>query len=211
MDFEDELYPDINQRVKIQMLNDEDEKVFPSRVEDIKAEGLLLMAPMFNRQPMFLPQGTPVSVSYSDEQAYYELHSNVIRSYRTRPRMVLIEHVDSVAKVQRRRYLRIRALIPVRYRTEEGEEGKGYTKDISGGGLLLRLPGKGDFAPEEMLKLSFQMENQTIQCSAKVVRSEEEEDAHLVGVEFYDISYADRKKIVRWCLSEQLRRAKSGL
>lgn len=207
-------YPDINQRIQMKLLNRATNEIFSSRVEDIQEKGLLVVAPMSNMKPIFLPKRTEVVVRYHDDNAFYEMISEVLESRRTTPRMVLLAHTDRVYRIQRRKYFRIEVFLPVAFERKDGYTSKGYAKDISGGGLLLKIANDEGVVVGDEVRVGFDLSGRRIDCWGELVRrkrdEEEREDYCLFGLEFTEITYEDRRAIIRWCFNEQLRRASKG-
>ncbi len=132
--------------------------------------------------------------------------------------------IGEIERVQRRQFFRFECSLPVRYRVmdmepdknspEETEFIKTITKDLSGGGVSLLLKER----MEAGLLLECELwltDTDKISFKGKVVRCSESEVnanyAYEAGIQFYDIDYQDKEKIIKHIFTEQRKLIKKGL
>ena len=130
-----------------------------------------------------------------------------------------IQTLSQINKIQRREFFRFEANLPIRYRIFESANSKSnqefieaVTRDISGGGLCIRLiePVEMDKYIECELILSTK-----VKFIGKVVRLTEYDTLHgqykyEIGVSYKNIDEPMREKIISYIFQEQRRLLKKG-
>lgn len=105
----------INLRVEIEVPRGPYRGKYVSRIEDIFPDRFHVAMPMFRGYYVSIPRGTRVWVSYVKDKAVYYLETEVLeRIPGPVPRLVLALP-ERVERVQRRRFVRFEAALPVAY------------------------------------------------------------------------------------------------
>jgi len=129
----------------------------------------------------------------------------------------------SAAGAERRRYVRVKASVRVRYKfyhcfeeTQSSEVSEGLTENISSGGIFLRgkIP-KAEWVPELLqrkmvmaLKIFLPTEQEPVKALARLAwiegTKEEERENWAMGLEFQEMSAEDRDKLTLFVIKTQL-------
>ena len=155
-----------------------------------------------------LTKGEPVLLSLTTEDGVTLMSAEVER-VRRRPRLLLQLRcaAGDTVKQQRREYFRVRQTVNLRVslgsRVAAGRFIAAEAKDISGGGILIELPGQEVSAGEQVeLKVFLPGENSPIEMPGRVKRVTEvegEDGARCeVGIEFTSIDEESREAIIRY-------------
>lgn len=219
MDVQMDLKP--NQLVNIEIL----EKTgvssrYPSRVENIGDQEIVLASPIKNRVAFFVPPGSDINVWYWDKIAIYTFTCKVIRNINKDIPLLTVEKPQKIEKVQKRDHVRIRISIDVflSYTDKNGELKEIWckTRDISGGGMMLVLhkPLLSDI--DELVNMEFKLDSELIQTKGKVVRNSWESDSdgverNIVGVEFKDLANKNTQVIIQYVFQKQIELRRKGL
>ena len=116
-----------------------------SMIQDISDEGdLVISLPMLEGRPILLNPGERVEIRLFKEEASYLFNGNVKNRYRINDAIFFsIIKTSPIKRIQRREYYRLKVVLPVTFRVldddieKESQFIKGYSIDISGGGLKL--------------------------------------------------------------------------
>ncbi len=217
---------------------------FVTRVEDITKDSIVLGAP-FDRERkiyVYLRSGTKIRVSFPKKDAIYQFNAKILDSRTGRLPLVIISKPKELLRFQRREFVRLDDIIRVSYKiavsedmqvkyklvdraelkdialgTEEGEFLNGFTKNISGNGMLLVV--KKDMAKiGNLLEISFQLpgREKVFNVVGEIVRIADEvkvdyPDEIGVGVRFVKIDEKDRTEIIRYIFDKQREMIKKGL
>ncbi len=218
-------------------------KSFVTRVEDMDNKIIVLSAPIDPEKNIHirLVKGTKVRVSFAKKDAIYQFNSTVISSVSGKLPTVIISKPNELLRFQRREFVRLDDVITVSYKvavpdnidvkyklldkdnvnlnTEqiEKQELEGFTKNISGNGMLLIV--KKDIAKiGNLLDISFRLPGRTkiYNVIGEIVRIADEvkveyPDEIGVGVKFVKINEKDRTDIVRYIFDRQREMIKKGL
>ncbi len=177
-----------------------------ARVLDASDEGVTLELP----EPIDgLKTGTSLILHYHDDTGLFLLLAKVSR--KDTPTTINVQ-VKGLSEHQRRRDVRRRVCVPVRYKVErDGELGLSLfewqdsaTVDISRGGILLRVS-EGVQAGDN-LQLEVDLHSGKVQAEGRVTRTERERGTGdlLAGIRFTSIRPQDQEAIEWFVLSETL-------
>ncbi len=219
-------------------------RAFITRVEDITKENVVLGAPYDAEKKfyVYLRGGTKVRVSFPKRDAVYQFNSIVRDSSTGRLPLLFLSRPKELLRFQRREFVRLDDVIPVTYKVaipedmdvkyklinpkelknidfekDEEEFLNGFTKNISGNGMLLII--KKDMAKiGNLLEISFQLPGRPkeFHVIGEIVRIANEvkvdyPDEIGVGVKFVKINERDRTEIVKYIFDKQREMIKKGL
>ncbi|UWG99193.1 PilZ domain-containing protein [Dehalobacter sp. DCM] len=183
-------------------------------MEEIGQKIITIGVPVLEGQFIPLRVGTPLEVVFANEISAYSFAATVLKRYDVPIPTLIIEYPEKINKIQRRRYVRVQAISPVKYYVMENEayspEKIGYMHDISGGGMLFQS--KEALPVRTRLMLEWNLCGIEFKLSALVIRSQkEDEKTYLISVEFFDITERMRDKIIRIVFEIQREIRKKGL
>jgi c-di-GMP-binding flagellar brake protein YcgR len=121
--------------------------------------------------------------------------------------------VGNLTQVQRRKYVRVEALLNVHIKALSNEftPFTTTTVNISAGGMAIRLPRTYTYTPNRTISLQFSLvmrdgSVRELQLIGKevVVREQNGEQAPMLSIEFTNIHDIDRQALVRYCFEQQL-------
>jgi c-di-GMP-binding flagellar brake protein YcgR len=175
---------------------------YPSRVEDIDADTFIIGAPASATAALLASGSREVEVSWLSPRGRYEQlcllveNNTAAKQWRLRPlrRPVLI---------QRRRYVRVSASVPVRVYAD-GVDTPGTTVDVSEGGFRVRLPRR---AISELARTTVQatMGGAEVAIPGYVLRSTDVLVDQTEAVIAFDADGSEAEAIRRFVLNTQLR------
>ncbi len=98
---------------------------------------------------------------------------------------------------------RVMLNLPIDYNADKSSTTRrGYTSNLSPGGVLLNVPERLDIGQEITLRIFFAFgpELETVRVNSRVVwvRRAEKEGSYRSGVKFLDLSAADKKRLGRF-------------
>lgn len=189
--------------------------IYRTRIEEVGERSLLVGVPYEQGEVVPLREGTKVKITFWDEVSAYAFESEIIQRRATPVPVFVVRLPDSVAKIQRRNFVRVSALYPMTFRmvTKEGlsDLHKGATLDLSGGGM--RFLTKEPVENKSLLYAQVTLPNGELQTPVRVCRVEKIEDSgrYSVSVEFYDLSERERDRIIHCVFEIQRAMRKKGL
>ena len=201
--------------VELVVSEGEYEGKYRTRIEEVGERILAVGAPFDHGEVVPLREGTKVKLTFWDEAAAYSFEGKIMQRIAVPIPMFVLELPDSVAKVQRRNYVRVPALYPVSFRsvTKEGlsDIQKGTMLDLSGGGM--RFLTEDRVENKSLLYALLSLPKGDLGTPVRVCRAEKIEDSkhYTVSVEFHDISERERDQIVRCVFDIQRAMRKKGL
>ncbi|HUX47532.1 MAG TPA: PilZ domain-containing protein [Desulfosporosinus sp.] len=205
----------LGRTVELVALEGEHEGKYRSRIEEVGERIIAVGAPFDHGEVVPLLEGTKIRLTFWDEAATYSFEGKIMQKIAVPVPMFVLELPDSVAKVQRRDYVRVPAYYPVSFRsvTKEGlsDLQKGTLLDLSGGGM--RFSTKDLVENESLLYVLLTLPKGDLKTPARVCRVEKIEDSkhYRVSVEFHDISERERDRIIRCVFDIQRAMRKKGL
>lgn len=188
---------------------------YRTRIEEVGAESLSVAALFHNGEVVPLHEGTKVKLTFWDEAAAYSFVGKIIHRIAGPLPMFMLVLPKSLAKVQRRNYVRVPALFQVSYQivTKNGlsDFQKGTMLDLSGGGM--RFSAKDRVADKSLLYVQLALPKGEMKTLVRVCRVEKMDDnkRFTVSVEFHDITERDRDQIIRGVFDIQRALRKKGL
>jgi len=216
----------VNKKVTIQVLEEDYQGYYSSRIEDITDDSLILALPFMGTVPIPIGVGTRIVIFSLSKDAIYRVEGDVTRR-QLEPLPVLSIITDGkVDRVQRRENVRIPITLSVIY-TLKGEDEiyEAYTRDISGGGTKLVLLKPLRMRDIIQLRITLPHLEKPISAKGKVVWIEGEvvwievveslvdnkiERTHYAGVRFINIEDRERERLVKFIFSYQRNLLKKG-
>lgn len=204
----------INQRVKIKISQKGPYSgCYSSRVEDISPDRIVFAAPLKNNKIVPLQEGDEIKIEYSGNSVQYSFTTRVVHTKTGHIPMVTVESPKMIRRWQRRRFLRMKAKLPVtltRVRADDSNSSPEIYQvesiDISGGGIMVRSPIR--FHDGECLELEITLPHGgLLEALGKVVRVEEKVGGgdlyYMTGIEFMVIRESDRQQIISYVFELQ--------
>lgn len=201
--------------VELIALEGEYEGRYRTRIEEVGERLLLVGAPFDHGELVPLREGTKVKLTFWDEAAAYSFEGKIMQRIAVPVPMFVLELPDTIAKVQRRNFVRVSASFPVTFRmvTREGlsDLHKATMVDLSGGGM--RFTTKERVENRSLLYAQISLPNGDLQTPVRVIRVERIEETKLysVSTEFHEISERERDRIIRCVFDIQRAMRKKGL
>ncbi len=211
----------INDLIQVTVIGEGPGTTYPTRVDDIINEKLVLAWPTNLGVLIPIRIGQPLELYFIREDAVYSFASKVDESQREPVPRIALREAGPVRRIQRRAYFRVRAMIPVQLTGTVRTDASGNdhhtsvlhivssTVDISGAGIAIH---HGSPIPVDTMfeaKLSIDPDEPPMKLLTRVVHSEQvvglEEDRRVYRVAFFFIAIteAQRRKIVRRCFRIQ--------
>jgi c-di-GMP-binding flagellar brake protein YcgR len=203
--------------VELVVLEGEYEGKYRTRIEEVGERVLSIGAPIEHGEVVPLRQGTKVKILFWDEVSAYSFTAKIMQRIAVPIHMFVLELPDSIAKVQRRNFVRVPAFYPLTFQTvtKEGlsDSKQGTMLDISGGGTRFLTEEQVD--NKALLYARLALPNGDLQTPLRVCRVDKLEDTkpqrYCVSVEFYEIPERDRDRVVRIVFDIQRTLRKKGL
>lgn len=209
----------VNSRIEIRLPGKTD--FYTSRIEDVNNDKIIIAMPMDHGVPVYLGNGEYLYGKIIYEEQVYQFTSMLLEKKLTPIPVWIIALPDKVEKIQLRMFVRLPAMLQINVEQFADDDveckvplpfGECYTRDISGGGLL--IVSKEPLAIGKKIKVTLLLEeNETIVAMAQVIRvnlASVENKTYLIGVKFLDLAEKDRTKIIRFIFKKQLERKRRG-
>lgn len=211
----------VNQRVYIEFLDRKGEtRRYPSRVEDISESRIKLASPFQDRIPIFIPSGDFVSVIFLDRLSVYSFESKVVVSLPEHLPVLIIEHPETIKKVQKREFVRVAINLNclLSFESSEGTTQEVWCKsrDLSGGGMMLALEKSINIMQGAKVKVAFKLDDEALELKGDIARVYEDLDAsgikrQIIGVKFNDLAERERQIIIKSVYQRQIELRRKGL
>lgn len=187
---------------------------YKTKIEEISQNVITIGIPVAGGQFIPLRVGTSLEVGFTDDISAYSFSTVILKRYDIPIPTLIIAFPETVNKIQRRKFVRVRVVSTVKYQILEdeayGEEKQGFMHDISGGGMLLQT--KEAIPHHSRLMLVLGLRGMPLKLMANVIRCTKEDDkTFLISVEFIDITEKIRDKIIRVVFGIQREMRKKGL
>lgn len=201
--------------VELVVADGEYEGKYRTRIEEVGERILAVGAPFNHGEVVPLREGTKVKLTFWDEAAAYSFEGKIMQRIAVPVPMFVLELPDTVAKVQRRNFVRVSAFYPVSFCsvTKDGLSDffNGTMLDLSGGGM--RFLTKDRVENNSLLYVRINLPKGELKTAGRVCRAEKLEDSkhYTVSVEFHDISERERDQIIRCVFDIQRAMRKKGL
>ncbi|GAA0125340.1 flagellar brake domain-containing protein [Clostridium sp. CTA-19] len=190
-------------------------------IQEVEKDTIAIFIPTINNTYLTMRPNEKYEVIYNDRKGkVYKFKVNVVgRKYDEVPLVILGQPYD-IRKIQRRKYVRISHTGIVNYYiTKNYPKNKlnsydildfkvGYTVDLSGGGLKIRIAEKPQLKDYIIMHLNVTEE---IIVLGQIVRIEQDyENKYVCGVDFLEIEEQEREKVIRYIFMEMRRMLKTS-
>lgn len=188
---------------KIEIALQEHHTYYMTMVQETDKDFITIGLPMLNARGLLLREEEEIKVKKVEESAIYVFLGRVIsRLKNDNVPLYKIEVSSEYERIQRRNYVRISIVLPLKYRLEQEKRDFISTKtvDISGGGLM--FVSDTDLLPNEILDLKLRLFGKDLEAKGKVIRTYKFLDSKAnvqkvrVCAEFAQIREQDREKII---------------
>ncbi len=179
---------------KLEIIVGDDDKrgIYVARIEDFLGGGILITAPEFQQGTTLLRENCDVTVHVTKTDAVYEFASRIRRFNSQAHSLYLLTPPKKLRRVQRRQFVRIDyfekiqiAVATPDYGGEEFEWHQFSTRNISGGGMLIRGPFELHEGDILLIRADiFKDLGIELPIAAICRRAQKEEKEHLAGIEF---------------------------
>ncbi len=211
--------------------DDNDRYVFASQFEWHEQENrAVIAAPIYEGNVVPLETGTLIDIYFLNRKGKL-IDLNKFRaaingrSISDNLHILMIEKLGKIVRIQRRNFFRLEVLLEVRYRivpysdpVDEYNDDIPYIRtfatDLSGGGISLILKEKlerGSIIEGEI----FSGQPEKVRFKGKTRRCErimkDSSYRYIAGIEFVDISDANREKVIRYIFDEQRKLINKGM
>lgn len=220
MEVEDVLR--VNQKITLVVPEGGNAGSYPSRVEDIGLDAVVVAAPTHKGAVLRLVQGDAVRIQVIRQDGVYKLDTVVEAVIMYPFPMLQLARPVEIVRDQRRRYVRVDVSLPARYRCldRRGRKRlvphKGTVTNVSGGGaLIVTWQSRPDLEVGSEVDVELELPCGKVSAKGVVVRmSVERTEAgrvQQVAVEFKDIDERQRDMLARYVLQRQLELRRKGL
>lgn len=190
----------INSRIDVMM----EKKVYKTVIQDVLKDGFLISIPVNEGEYLMLNYHEEVELyNYVDDLSLYKLTCNVIgKVIDNNLPLYKISLPKDVKKVQRRNYVRVNMLHPIKY--VKGDSGNLNDKkmlpalllDLSGGGMRIKL--REELYKGDSISAKLNLDELEINVKGKVVRKEKCDDGRFIyGISFWQLDNMSRESIIR--------------
>lgn len=220
MEFEDILV--VNRNITLVVPEGRNAGRYPSRIEDVGADAVVVAAPTRKGAVLRLSEGDVVRVQVPQQDAVYAFDTAVEAVIMYPFPMLQLARPVEIEREQRRRYVRVDASLPARYRPPNPEAMKrlapykGTTVNVSGGGaLIMTLQYHKALDVGSQVDVELELPNYKVSAKGVVVRMSTERGqagkSQRIAVEFKDIDERQRDMLVKYVLQRQLELRRKGL
>lgn len=214
----------IGLKLEIQLVANDDIRIGNPFVSEFEGEEdkeiFIIAAPIYEGRLIPVQIGTKIIVSFIKDNNLYEFSAKVIdRESKHNVAMLKIQQLSQIEKVQRREFFRFDTSIPINYRIIENintkstqEYIKTVTRDLSGGGLCMRL--KEPIEIDSYLDCELFLSSK-VTFIGKVVRLTkydimQGQYKYEIGVYYEKMDQGVREKVISYIFQEQRRLLKKG-
>jgi len=202
----------INSRIEVALVNDDENQLFSkSLIQEICDESFSIMNPIHNGHGLSLDIGDEVIVSILINKVRYAFETEVLsKKSESDIKLVVLKMPQKLATADRRNFVRIKNLLPVKYENLEKNQiekwgeielsKEAYITDLSGKGLSLSI--KSPLSRSAVIVLKIHLETEDINVKVKllgeVVRCEQAEGLYRIGVKFLNITQQQQDLIIKY-------------
>jgi c-di-GMP-binding flagellar brake protein YcgR len=202
-----------NLRIEIIQEIETGKKRYPSRIEEVRPDSLVLANPMIMGTLVPLQLGDRIEIRFNQQEEVFSFFTRVLARRRLPIPVIDVERPANIRKIQRRDYVRFKISIPIEYRPAISVDNtfeQGTTIDVSGGGLLFTT--RSEVKENELLEVRLKLPRETFVAIGLVVRvSQKQEGLNTVSLKFERLRERDRDTIIRFIFEKQREMLKKGL
>ncbi|WP_213975283.1 flagellar brake protein [Tepidanaerobacter acetatoxydans] len=205
---------EIGTKVTLGIQRENAECFFPSKVEDIISDRIVLGMPIKEGRTFFVGLDEKINVYFSKKGSFYCLEG-LIEDKKYDPIPVITIHPICLPyKKQKRSYFRLKISLKTYIKSPDFDEWiKVYTRDISAGGAKFSYPSL--IKEGSILEVTFPDILPEMSLMSRVLRTEKNRDRHIntydVAVEFIEIDESICDKIVKFIFAKQRELMEKGI
>lgn len=193
----------INSKLEVKL----GEEIYKTIVQGISNKDLVISIPVVNGIYLTLKVGEEISLVYYDDKAnIFSFNCKIInRIIENAIPYYSITLPYNVAKIQRRNYVRVDTVQPIKNIKKYNKETKmveelkftdGLLLDLSGGGMRIKLREKLKY--DDIIVANIGRVLEEISLKGKVIRVDKTEDKrYIYGISFLDIDNKTREQIIK--------------
>ena len=194
-----------------------------TRVEDIRADGLVLAMPMRKSVPVFLPEGELFEGKVIKDGVLYAFQAHLLSRALTPLPVWRISEPESIRKIQLRSFVRLDIGLKTMLwslddenKPLDGTRQAAVTKNISAGGALIVSAAGYPIGAKVFVKIICDA-NTDIQSFASIVRCMPEfrepgsPPLYLLGIQYVDLEERERRKFIQFINAKQIERRQRGM
>lgn len=207
----------VNQRLVLEFKHDNGMASFPSRVEEVGADRLVIAAPLNKGLPLHVEDGHYLVVKVVIDKVPYLFSSSLLAKRSGAVALWEIAMPYGPKKVQQRNYVRLDVMLPVTVYVPDaqGREKslRAVTKDLSGGGALVVLRERLTEGVKCFLVLEVP-DSEPVRTAGEIVRIDQpqaDSKVYWTAVKFIGLPESDRDAIIRFIFKKQLELKRKGL
>lgn len=208
------VFLEIGMKVTIEVQREDEGLFFPSKVEDINSDGIILSMPMKNGRTYFIGFDEQINIYFSKRDSFYCMEG-IVKDKQYNPIPVITMYpLSPPYKKQKRSYFRLQISLEIHIKLSGSDEWiQRYTHDISAGGIK--------FSNSEALQKGSNIEvmipdilGETV-LKATVVRTEQDIARHInvhdIAAEFAEIDEQICDKLIKFILAKQRELMEKGI
>jgi len=212
-----------NQRVAVEVTEYGEPMRFPSRVEDVTPECVVLAGPSEKGQPIRLADGARIRVVLFVDGGVHAFESVVVDSELFPVPLVKVRRPTRISALQRRMFFREPAVVRTLCRREaDGADLclEGYTRNLSGGGVAVRTTSLDESLrmlavaePDEPLWVEVQLPDHPMRALAVLTWwSVNDAEGHAdLAFEFLDLAESERERLIKYLFTLQRNALRRGI
>ncbi|NPV92031.1 MAG: hypothetical protein HPY50_14790 [Firmicutes bacterium] len=208
-----------NQHVELEVRDGDYRGKYPSRVEEIRGDTMVLAMPMSRGEIVTLRRETRVLINFMLNDANHAFEAPILERMRDPLPVFVVRLPTEAVKRQRRSWVRVPASLRISYTTVKDKVIddelflETSTIDVSGGGLLF-YSDRG-YRPGESMRIILHLPKRPLEVKARVIRStiipDQQPRLYQTGVEFIDIRERQRDRVMKYIFEQQRMLIKKGL
>jgi c-di-GMP-binding flagellar brake protein YcgR len=188
--------PDVNALLSLTIADVEGE--LHSRVEDLMDDGSILIAEP--SEDVHLATGSTVEIEWRLRSGVARQPVTVVKHVDNGISSILVKPADEPKVIQRRDFARIDVLLTVFIETHLGQEGRGSTVDVSGGGMRAVVPFELNDGQTVDFGIVLPDDEREVRGKAQTIRKVADE-TYAFG--FSQIAEADRERLIKFVFARQ--------
>ncbi|OPJ57108.1 flagellar brake protein [Alkalithermobacter paradoxus] len=201
-------------QIEIETSDIKENNLISQLLEIVSEDEYFIAVPIVNTSLFPIYVGSKITIYYTIESSgVFKFSAEVIDRKKGDISYLHIKRISEIKKIQRRDYFRLEISIPIElYDLGDNLISKGYTKDISGGGISAILDRK--IQNNIYVYCKIDIDNKKYKLHSKIVRSgiyEKNTDLFEIGISFEKIDNKERNNIVGFIFKEQRKLMQKGL
>lgn len=178
--------------------------VYKTVIQDVLKDGFLISIPVNEGEYLMLNQHEEVELyNYVDDLSLYKLTCNIIgKVIDNNIPLYKVSLPKDIKKIQRRNYVRVNMLQPIKYvkgetnNIKDGQMLPALLLDLSGGGMRIKL--REELYSGDIIFAQLKSNELAINAKGKVVRKEKCNDGRFIyGISFWQLDNIERENIIR--------------